>query len=352
MGGAGGQNRRIHRLITDGVDVEYRADNGRIQGAKVWLVDFDNVAANDWLVVNQFTLIEGRNNRRPDIVLFVNGLPLAVLELKNPGDENATLTAAFNQIDTYKNEVPSLFRTNAVLITSDGIKARIGSLTATEERYMPWRTIDGQDYAPPGTPELDTLLCGIFERANFLKLVRDFTVFGDKGEGPFKIIAGYHQFHGAQKALTEAIDASSPDGDRKIGVIWHTQGSGKSYLMAFFAGLAVRSTALQNPTLVILTDRNDLDDQLFATFSLCRDLIRQKPEQADSREELKRLRQTAFSKSNSCHSAFLSSPGREKTSAKSFKAAFVVACTSLPSTARKSAPKAEGSRMAARCFTL
>ncbi len=204
------ENRRIHRLITDGVDVEYRADNGRIQGAKVWLVDFDNVAANDWLVVNQFTLIEGRNNRRPDIVLFVNGLPLAVLELKNPGDENATLTAAFNQIDTYKNEVPSLFRTNAVLITSDGIKARIGSLTATEERYMPWRTIDGRDYAPPGTPELDTLLCGIFERANFLKLVRDFTVFGDKGEGPFKIIAGYHQFHGAQKALTEAIDASSP----------------------------------------------------------------------------------------------------------------------------------------------
>ena len=283
------ENRRIHRLITDGVDVEYRADNGRIQASKVWLVNFDDIAANDWLVVNQFTLIEGRNNRRPDIVLFVNGLPLAVLELKNPGDENATLKAAFNQIDTYKRQLPSLFRTNAVLITSDGIKARIGSLTAPEERYMPWRTIDGQDYAPPGTPELDTLLCGIFERGNFLKLVRDFTVFGDKGEGPFKIIAGYHQFHGAQKALTESIDASRPDGDRKIGVIWHTQGSGKSYLMAFFAGLAVRSTALQNPTLVVLTDRNDLDDQLFATFTLCRDLIRQKPEQADGREELKRL---------------------------------------------------------------
>lgn len=283
------ENRRIHRLITDGVDVEYRADNGRIQGAKVWLINFDDAAANDWLAVNQFTLIEGRNNRRPDIVLFVNGLPLAVLELKNPGDENATLKAAFNQIDTYKRQLPSLFRTNAVLVTSDGIKARIGSLTAPEERYMPWRTINGQDYAPPGTPELDTLLCGVFERENFLKLVRDFTVFGDKGEGPFKVIAGYHQFHGAKKALAESIDASSPDGDRKIGVIWHTQGSGKSYLMAFFAGLAVRSTALQNPTLVILTDRNDLDDQLFATFSLCRDLIRQKPEQADSREELKHL---------------------------------------------------------------
>lgn len=283
------ENRRIHNLITNGVDVEYRTDDGRIRGSKVWLVDFDNVTANDWLVVNQFTLIEGRNNRRPDIVLFVNGMPLALLELKNPGVENATLTGAFNQIDRYKNELPSLFRTNAVLVTSDGIKARLGSLTAPEERYMPWRTVNGKDYAPPGTPELDTLLCGIFERANFLKLVRDFTVFGDKGEGPFKIIAGYHQFHGAQKALTEAIAATGPEGDRKIGVIWHTQGSGKSFLMAFFAGLAVRSTALQNPTLVILTDRNDLDDQLFATFSLCRDLISQKPEQADSREELKRL---------------------------------------------------------------
>lgn len=282
------ENRRIHRLITDGVDVEDRV-NGRIVGVKVWLVDFDNVDANDWLVVNQFTLIEGRNNRRPDIVLFVNGLPLAVLELKNPGDENATLTAAFNQLDTYKRQLPSLFRTNSVLVTSDGIKARIGSLTANEERYMPWRTIEGSDYAPPGTPELDTLLRGVFERRNFLRLIRDFTVFGDKGEGPFKIIAGYHQFHGAEKALAEAISASQPEGDRKIGVIWHTQGSGKSFLMAFFAGLAVRSPGLQNPTLIVLTDRNDLDDQLYATFSLCRDLIRQKPEQAENRDDLKRL---------------------------------------------------------------
>jgi type I restriction enzyme R subunit len=282
------ENRRVHRLITDGVDVEHRV-NGRIVGVKVWLVDFDNADANDWLVVNQFTLVEGRHNRRPDIVLFVNGMPLAVLELKNPGDENATLTAAFNQLDTYRRQLPSLFRTNAVLVTSDGIKARIGSLTANEERYMPWRTIDGADYAPPGTPELDTLLRGVFERRNFLRLIRDFTVFGDRGEGPFKIIAGYHQFHGAQKALTEAISASKPEGDRKIGVIWHTQGSGKSFLMAFFAGLAVRSPDLQNPTLVVLTDRNDLDDQLYGTFSLCRDLIRQKPEQAENRDDLKRL---------------------------------------------------------------
>ena len=282
------ENRRIHALITEGVTVEYRSED-RIIGEKVWLIDFENPDANDWLVVNQFTLIEGRKNRRPDVVLFVNGLPLAVLELKNPGDENATLTAAFNQIETYKRDVPSLFRTNAVVATSDGVKARIGSLTAQEERYMPWRTVDGNDYAPPGTPELDTLLQGVFERSRFLRLIRDFTVFGDRGDGPFKIIAGYYQFHGAQKAILEAIDASSPDGDRKIGVIWHTQGSGKSFLMAFFAGLAVRSAELQNPTLVVLTDRNDLDDQLFGTFSLCRDLIRQKPEQAENRDDLKRL---------------------------------------------------------------
>lgn len=282
------ENRRIDSLITEGVTVEYRSGD-RIVGEKVWLIDFENIDTNDWLVVNQFTLIEGRKNRRPDLVLFVNGLPLAVLELKNPGNENATLTAAFNQIETYKRDIPSLFRTNAVVATSDGIKARIGSLTAQEERYMPWRTVNGEDYAPPGTPELDTLLRGVFERSRFLRLIRDFTVFGDRGEGPFKIIAGYHQFHGAQKAVREAIDASSPDGDRKIGVIWHTQGSGKSFLMAFFAGLAVRSVELQNPTLVILTDRNDLDDQLFGTFSLCRDLIRQKPEQAENRDDLKRL---------------------------------------------------------------
>ena len=233
------ENRRIHALITEGVTVEYRSDS-RIVRDKVWLIDFENPDANDWLVVNQFTLIEGRRNRRPDLVLFVNGMPIAVLELKNPGDENATLTTAFNQIETYKGEIPLLFRTNAVLVTSDGIRARVGSLTAQEERYMPWRTVEGTDYAPPGTPELDTLLRGVFERGRLLKLIRDFTVFADRGEGPFKIIAGYHQFHGAQKAIREAIAASSPEGNRKIGVIWHTQGSGKSLLMAFFAGLAVR----------------------------------------------------------------------------------------------------------------
>jgi type I restriction enzyme R subunit len=283
------ENRRIHKLLTEGVDVEYRGDNGQTVATKIWLIDLDRPDANDWLAVNQFAVVENRASRRPDVVLFVNGLPLAVLELKNAASKNATLTDAYNQLQTYLQQIPSLFSTNAVLVTSDGMKARIGSITADQERFMPWRTVDGLDFAHRGTPELETLLRGVFTRQNLLALIRDFIVFGDKGEGPFKIVAGYHQFHGAQKAVRQAIEATRPDGDRKIGVIWHTQGSGKSLLMAFFAGLAVKSQSLENPTLVILTDRNDLDDQLFGTFGLCRDLIRQNPEQADSRSDLKQL---------------------------------------------------------------
>ncbi len=283
------ENRRIHRLLTDGLSVEYRASDGRITSTKVWFIDLSDPDANDWLVVNQFTVVEAGQNRRADVVLFVNGLPLAVLELKNAAAEKASTAGAFNQLETYKKRVPSLFRTNAALVVSDGIEARIGSLTADFERFMPWRTATGEDFAHRGTPELDTLLRGVFDRQRFLELLRDFTVFGDSGSGPFKILAGYHQFHGAQKALKEAIAASRPGGDRKIGVIWHTQGSGKSLLMAFFAGLVIRSPELENPTIVVLTDRNDLDKQLFSTFGLCRDLLRQTPEQADTREDLKRL---------------------------------------------------------------
>ena len=283
------ENRRIHRLLTDGVPVEYRSNKGAIVGGRVWLLDLGEVAANDWLVVNQFTVFEGGYNRRPDLVLFVNGLPLAVLELKNAATENATIDGAFHQLQTYMQQIPGLFRTNAVVVTSDGMEARIGSITADKDRFMPWRTVTGEDFAHRGQAELETLLRGVFTRENFLALIRDFIVFGDAGAGPFKIIAGYHQFHGARKAIGEAIDASRPDGDRKIGVIWHTQGSGKSFLMAFFAGLAVKSPELGNPTIVVLTDRNDLDDQLAATFSLCKDLIRQEPTQAESREDLQGL---------------------------------------------------------------
>ena len=283
------ENRRIHRLLTDGIGVEYRGDGGRMVNARVWLIDFDNIDSNDWLVLNQFTVVQARHNRRPDVVLFINGLPVAVLELKNPGSEDADLTSAYNQLQTYKQQISDLFRTNAVMVTSDGIKARVGSLTAPEERFMPWRTIDGEDHMPPGLPEQDTLLKGVFDRELFLEVIRDFTVFGDKGDGPFKIVAGYHQFHGARKALRQSIRAAGPKGDRKVGVLWHTQGSGKSFMMAFFAGLAVKAPQLENPTIVVITDRNDLDDQLHGTFSLCRDLLRQKPQQADSRDDLRNI---------------------------------------------------------------
>ncbi|MEK7266019.1 MAG: type I restriction endonuclease subunit R [Pseudomonadota bacterium] len=285
------ENRRIHRLMTDGVDVEFHDNEGLLRGDKVWLFDFDDPDNNDWAVTRQFTVIEGRYNRRPDMVVFVNGLAVAVIEVKNAAGEAATVDAAMAQLETYRAQIPSIFRTNAALIASDGLLARIGSLTAGADRFMPWRTVTGtpDDFTPEGPREMETLLKGVFEKRRFLSLIRDFTVFGDLGSGPFKIIAGYHQFHGALKALGGAVRASRPNGDRKIGVIWHTQGSGKSLLMAFFAGLAVKSKELENPTLIILTDRNDLDDQLFQTFSMCRDLIRQTPEQAESRDELRRL---------------------------------------------------------------
>ncbi len=280
------ENRRLHRMMVEGVDIEFQREDGSIGGDKARLIDFDHPERNDWLAVNQFTVIEHQNNRRPDIVLFVNGLPVAVLELKNPGDENATLEGAFNQLQTYKNQIPSLFRTNAVLVTADGLHARIGSLTADLERFMPWRTVDGQTLAPKGTPQMGTLIEGVFGKDRLLRLIRDFTVFGDTGSGLVKIVAGYHQLHAVGHAVKSTLAATGPEGDRRIGVIWHTQGSGKSLLMAFYAGQIIAHPAMQNPTLVVITDRNDLDDQLFGTFSLCKDLLRQTPVQANSREDL------------------------------------------------------------------
>ena len=282
------ENRRIHRALVEGIDVEFYVEDGTIRGDKVRLIDFGDPSANDWLAVEQFTVIEHGNNRRPDVVVFVNGLPLGVIELKNPGTESATLTGAYNQLQTYKSQIPSLLRTNAALVTADGLMARIGSLTANEERFMPWRTTDGTDVAAKGSPEMSVLVEGVFEQRRFLDLVRDFTVFGDTGSGISKIIAGYHQYHAVRHAVESTVGATSPEGDRKVGVIWHTQGSGKSLLMAFYAGQLVRRPELQNPTIVVMTDRNDLDDQLFGTFSMCRDLIRQTPIQAESREDLQK----------------------------------------------------------------
>ena len=283
------ENRRLQRYLLEGVPVEVAREDGSIGGDVARLIDFDDVHMNDWLAVNQFTVIEHEHNRRPDVVLFVNGLPLAVIELKNPGDVTATLEGAFNQLQTYKDQIPSLFRLNATLVTSDGLRARLGSLTANLERFMPWRTADGSTVAPKGAPELDTLIEGVFEKTRFLALIRDFTVFGETGSGLVKIVAGYHQFHAVRHAVGSTIGAASPEGDRRIGVIWHTQGSGKSLLMAFYAGQIIAHPAMENPTIVVITDRNDLDAQLFGTFSMCRDLLRQTPQQADSREELQKV---------------------------------------------------------------
>lgn len=283
------ENRRLHRYLVEGVPVEVRRPDGTIGGEQARLLDFDDPEANDWLAVNQVTVIENKANRRADVVVYVNGLPLGVLELKKPGDENATLDGAFNQLQTYKAQIPSLFRSNAVLVVSDGLEARIGSLTADRERFMPWRTVTGDDLAPKGSPELETVLKAVFEKRRFLSLLKDFVVFGDVGGQVAKILAGYHQFHAVRHAVARTLAATSPEGDRKVGVIWHTQGSGKSLLMAFYAGQIVKHPAMENPTLVVLTDRNDLDDQLFGTFSMCRDLLRQTPQQATDREELRRL---------------------------------------------------------------
>ncbi|MBO4221923.1 type I restriction endonuclease subunit R [Bradyrhizobium neotropicale] len=283
------ENRRLHRYIVEGVPIEVRRADGSIGGEQARVINFDDPDANDWLAVNQYTVIENKANRRPDVVIFVNGMPLGVIELKNPGDENATLDGAFNQLQTYKAQITSLFRTNAALVVSDGIAARIGSLTADRERFMPWRTVMGEDLAAKGTPELETVLKGVFERRRFLALMKDFIVFGDTGNDVAKILAGYHQFHAVRKAVGSTLSATAQGGDRKAGVIWHTQGSGKSLLMAFYAGQIIKHPAMQNPTLVVLTDRNDLDDQLFATFSMCKDLLRQSPQQAEDRDQLRKL---------------------------------------------------------------
>ncbi|MCF7707501.1 MAG: type I restriction endonuclease subunit R [Verrucomicrobia bacterium] len=328
-------NQRFHRMLTDGVDISYMQD-GREVHDKVWLLDLGDLENNDWLAVNQFTVIEDRKNRRPDILVFVNGLPLGVIELKNPADEKTTIRHAFNQLQTYKSDIPGLFIYNELLVISDGLEARGGTLTSGWDRFVPWRTIDGKEVAPRGSAclcvsarrqvELEVLLKGVFEKRRFLDLVLNFVVFEDDGAAIVKKAAGYHQFHAVNKAVEYALSAcgikAEPDmlyarfpehdaynpyevrdpqaaygsgtehfGGRRIGVIWHTQGSGKSLLMAFFAGKIIRHPAMENPTLLMITDRNDLDDQLFGTFSSCRDLLRQTPVQAESREHLKELLQ-------------------------------------------------------------
>ncbi len=305
------RNRAFHRLLVDGVTVEHRSPGGTLQYPWISVLDYENPANNDWLAVNQFTVVEGEHERRPDVVLFVNGLPLGLIELKNPADEKATVWTAWNQIQTYKAELSNLFAFNAALIASDGVEARIGTLTAGREWFKPWRTITGETLAGTHLPQLQVMLEGMCQRDRFLMLVRDFIVIEDDGSGKLaKKMAGYHQFHAVETAVLETLRAAALrqearrvaeragryeigrqpggyPGDRRIGVVWHTQGSGKSLTMAFYAGRIIRETAMDNPTIVVLTDRNDLDDQLFGTFSRCQDLLRQPPTQARSRADLR-----------------------------------------------------------------
>jgi type I restriction enzyme R subunit len=300
------KNRAIHRMIIDGVSVEYRRDDASIAGAQAQVVDFIQPANNDWLAVNQFTVADGEHTRRPDVLLFVNGLPLAVLELKNAADENATVWAAFHQLQTYQTQLPGLFAYSAVLVASDGAGARVGAIGAGKEWFKPWRTITGEGDAPSCISELQVVLEGVFEKRRFLDLLRHFIVFEDAGGGNVtKKLAGYHQFHAVDVAVEETLRAAQSHragevlgryggqrpggdtGDRRIGVVWHTQGSGKSLTMAFYAGRVILEPAMENPTVVVLTDRNDLDDQLFGTFARCRDLLRQDPVQAIDRADLR-----------------------------------------------------------------
>jgi len=284
-------NRRFHQMLVGGVDVEYRREDGSIAGDLIWLVDFNEPGNNDWVAVSQFTVVENKNNRRPDVLLFVNGLPLGVLELKNPGDENATVRGAYNQLQTYKKDIPSLFPYNELLVISDGLQAKAGTLTSDWERFSPWRTIDGVDVAPSTALQLEVLIKGIFERNRFLDLIRNFVVFEADGGLVIKKMAAYHQFHAVRKAVETTVTASAPAGDKRAGVVWHTQGSGKSLSMVFYAGKLIQHSRMENPTLVVLTDRIDLDGQLFGTFSRCEHLLRQTPEQADTREDLQTLLQ-------------------------------------------------------------
>ncbi len=285
-------NHELHHYLVNGISVEYPRDDGTIGYDPVKVLDFEAPDANDWLVVNQFTVTEAGHTRRPDVVVFVNGLPLAVLELKNAASEDATIWGAFQQLQTYKGELPSLFVFNEALIVSDGIEARIGTLSSNRERFLPWRTIEGEDLAPSRLAQLEVLLRGVFEKRRFLDLIRYFIVYENDGEAVIKKMAGYHQFHAVARAVDATIEAAKPKGTRRIGVVWHTQGSGKSLTMAFYAGRIILEPAMENPTLVVLTDRNDLDEQLFGTFSRCqKDLLRQEPAQARDRAHLRELLQ-------------------------------------------------------------
>lgn len=290
-------NAAFNAMLRDGITVEIAGNAGSIRGVQVRLFDFDDPEENDWMVANQVPFVDrarGTGQERiPDIVVYVNGFPLAVIELKNPAAKDADVWDAFKQLQTYKHDVPSLFVTNCLLVISDDVHAKVGSLTAEDARFAPWRTITGEGDEPMSAEPLKVLIAGVFDKGRFLDLIRNFTTFEHDRGRIVKKVAGYHQFHAVRRAVSETVRAASPGGDRRIGVVWHTQGSGKSLSMVFYARKLILDSAMENPTIVVLTDRNDLDDQLFATFSQSQSLLRQSPLQARDRAHLRELLQTA-----------------------------------------------------------
>jgi type I restriction enzyme R subunit len=282
-------NHLFQKMVTDGVNATFRASDGRIVSKQVKVFDFEKIENNDFLAVNQFTVIENRVEKRPDVVVFVNGIPLVVIELKNLANEDVEITDAFNQIQNYISTIPSLFTYNSFVVISDGVNARAGTITADEDRFMMWRTIDGDEVVPVGRPQLEVLIKGMFEKERLLDIIKNFVLFQTDGKDTYKILAGYHQYHAVNKAVESTIRAAITEGDRKAGVVWHTQGSGKSLSMVFYVGKLVLAKELNNPTIVVITDRNDLDDQLFSTFAKSKDLLRQEPVQAQDRADLRRL---------------------------------------------------------------
>jgi type I restriction enzyme R subunit len=283
-------NRAVHKYLVEGVPVEFTRPDGSIGSDAARVLDYERPEQNDFLAVHQFTVVEDHRERRADVVIFVNGLPLAVVELKNAVSGGATIWSAFNQLQTYKQDIPSLFLFNEALVISDGVEARIGTLTADREWFMPWRTVEGEDLADTRLPQLQVVLEGVFDKRRFLDLIRYFIVFEDSGGGALvKKMAGYHQYHAVNLAVESTVRAAGAGGDRRAGVVWHTQGSGKSLTMAFYAGRVVQHPAMENPTLVVITDRNDLDDQLYGTFARCHELLRQQPSQALNRPHLREL---------------------------------------------------------------
>ncbi|MEG0830634.1 MAG: HsdR family type I site-specific deoxyribonuclease, partial [Anaerovoracaceae bacterium] len=282
-------NKAFQKMITDGIDVSYRLDSGEVKYTQAHIFDFEKPLNNDFVAVNQFTVVENRTEKRPDVIIFVNGLPLVVIELKSASNEEVNITDAYNQLQTYKQTIPSLFTFNSFMVISDGINARAGTLTSDEERFMAWRTIEGDEVAPLSVPQLEVLIMGMFKRERFLDIIKQFILFQSDGKDTFKILAGYHQYHAVNKAVENTIRATKEKGDRRIGVVWHTQGSGKSLSMVFYAGKLVINEDLGNPTIVVITDRNDLDDQLFSTFAKCKDFLRSVPQQAENREHLREL---------------------------------------------------------------